>query len=130
MSREYLLDASALLAVIFDEPGADQIRNIFDECRIHSVNLAEVMRKMVYLGMPVDEVIAGFAELHLEVITEVSWQEATEIARLGPEAKRLGLSLGDCLCLVVAAKAGLVVVTADRRWSDIQGADVRIMQIR
>ena len=130
MSGEYLLDASALLALIFDEPGADQIRGVFDQCRIHSANLAEAMRKMVYLGMPADEVISRIAELHLEMITELAWEEAAAIARLGTEAKRLGLSLGDCLCLAVAATTGTVVVTADRRWSEIQGVDVRIMQIR
>lgn len=131
MSREkYLLDASALLALIFDEPGADQIRDIFDDCRIHSVNLAEAMRKMVFLGIPAEEVIARIAELHLEMITELAWEQSAAIARLGPEAKHLGLSLGDCLCLVVAASTESVVVTADRRWSEIQSSDLRVMQIR
>ena len=130
MNQEYLLDASALLALIFDEPGAGRIRDFFDECRIHSVNLAEAMRKMVYLGMPADEVISRIAELHLELITELPWEEAAAIAGLGTEAKRLGLSLGDCLCLAVARKRGAVAVTADRRWSEIQGGDPRIRQIR
>ena len=130
MSGKYLLDASALLALIFDEPGADQVRDVFDSTLIHAVNLAEVMRKMVSLGMPADQVIARIAELHLEIITEFTAGQAEEMARWAPESKRLGLSLGDSLCLVVAQAIDAVAVTADRRWSEIQGRDVQVIRIR
>lgn len=130
MTRHHLLDASALLALIFNEPGADRVREVIDDSRIHAVNLAEAMRKLVSLGMPPDKVIARLGELNLEVIEELSVKQVHEIARLAPEAKRLGLSLGDCLCLAVAESSGAVAVTAERRWSELRGRSVKIVQIR
>ena len=58
MTHRYLLDASALLAVIFQEPGADRVLEVIDDSEIHAVNLAEVMRKMVAVGMPPGEVVS------------------------------------------------------------------------
>jgi ribonuclease VapC len=130
VSRAHLLDASALLAVIFNEPGADRVLEVLDDCEIHAVNLAEVMRKLVGIGKPVEEVIARMDALDLEVIAEVGVRQVHDIARLAPEAKRLGLSLGDCVCLVTAEWKGMTAVTAERRWSELQGRDIRILQIR
>ncbi len=130
MRRRHLLDASAVLAVIFNEPGADRVEAVLDDSEIHAVNLAEVLCKLVSVGKPIDEVIARVDELNLDVIEELSVEQTREIARLTPEAKRLGLSLGDCVCLVVAEWTGMTAVTAERRWSEIQGRTVKVAQIR
>lgn len=45
MRRGHLLDASALLAVLFKEPGAENVLRIIDDSEIHAVNLAETIRK-------------------------------------------------------------------------------------
>ena len=130
MNYGHLLDASALLALIFNEPGAGQVRDVIDDSQVHAVNLGEVVRKLVALGMPVDEVIARIEDLKLEIVEELNSRHIQEIARLTVEAKRLGLSLGDCVCLVVAEFMGMAAVTADRRWSEVQGRNVNILQIR
>lgn len=130
MERKYLLDASALLAVIRNEPGADRVLAVLDNSEIHAVNLAEVVRKLVAFGKPVDEVIAYTDALNLEVLEELNVKQVHEVAKLAPEAKRLGLSLGDCVGLVIAEWLGMTAVTAERRWSEIRGRKVTILQIR
>jgi ribonuclease VapC len=130
VERKYLLDASALLAVIRNEPGADRVLAVLDNSEIHAVNLAEVVRKLVAFGKPVDEVIAYTDALNLEVLEELNVKQVHEVAKLAPEAKRLGLSLGDCVCLVIAEWLGMTAVTAERRWSEIRGRKVTILQIR
>jgi len=130
VNRRHLLDASALLALIFDEPGADTVREIIEDCRMHAVHLAEVLRKLVALGMPLDEVIARIADLHLDLVEELNAGHVNAIARMTPESKRLGLSLGDCVCLVIAESLDLRAVTADRRWSEVRDRNLEILQIR
>jgi ribonuclease VapC len=130
VTRNHLLDASALLALIFDEPGAGSVAEVIDDSAIHAVNLAEVMRKLVSLGIPVVEVIARIEELNLELIEALGMDRVFDIARLAPEAKRLGLSLGDCVCLVVAGSFDVTAVTAERRWSEVTGRKFKILQIR
>ena len=72
MTRNHLLDASALLALIRNEPGRDRVRAVLDDSQIHSVNLAEVARKMVSKGMPAAEVESLLDELRLDVVEELS----------------------------------------------------------
>lgn len=130
MTPQYLLDASALLAVIFNEPGAGRVFDLLDDSAIHTLHLAEVARKMVSIGMPADEVIARLGELSLETLEEFSVKHLHQIARLAPEAKRLGLSLGDCVCLTLAESLDRTAVTADRSWKEISGLNVKIDLIR
>jgi PIN domain nuclease of toxin-antitoxin system len=129
VKHKYLLDASALLALIHNEPGAEQVLAIIDDCEIHAVNLAEVMRKLVSVGKTVEEVIAYIEALNLDVIENLSVPQVRKLAELTPQAKRLGLSLGDCVCLTIAAWMGMTAVTTDRCWSE--GAfNVLVLQIR
>lgn len=130
MDRAYLMDASALIALIRNEPGSDRVKAVFDDSEIHAVNLAEVVRKMISNGMPPAEVQALLEDLHLAVIEEFGQAQAYVAGQLAAENLRLGLSLGDSVCLTVAERMGMTAVTADRRWSGLQGRDVKILQIR
>jgi PIN domain nuclease of toxin-antitoxin system len=130
MNRGHLLDASALLAVMFGEPGADKVRELLDDSRIHAVNLAETVRKLVDYRAPAEEAVSRIATLNLEVVEEFTAEQAYEIGRLAPEAKRLGLSLGDCVCLILAEWHGVTAVTADRDWRKVRGRKVKVLLIR
>lgn len=130
MTKRHLLDASALLAAIFSEPGSERVMEILDDCKIHALNLAEAMRKLVSLGRPAAEVISEIGSLELEVVDRLGMEHANEIARLAPEARRLGLSLGECVCLVTAKTEGLIAVTAERRWSELRLPKIKLLQIR
>jgi PIN domain nuclease of toxin-antitoxin system len=116
MSATYLLDASAVLALARREPGGDKVADLLDHSRIHAVNLGEVVRVLNGKGMPAEEVEGHLRALSLDVIEEINEDEVYSLGKWTIEAKQLGLSLGDCICLAAASKYGLIPVTTDRKW--------------
>jgi ribonuclease VapC len=128
--RGHLLDASALLAVLFKEPGSEVVARIIDDCAIHSVNLSETVRKMLQTGVPAGQTQEILDGLDLDVNPALTAPQAFAAGRLAFEARDRGLSPGDCVCLSVAAQTGQTVVTADRTWSEIPGLAVKVVQIR
>jgi PIN domain nuclease of toxin-antitoxin system len=65
MQGEYLLDASALLAVLLGEPGQEHVLAILDRSFVHSVNVAEVIARLIRSGVPVKAAKSAVSELHL-----------------------------------------------------------------
>ena len=53
MKAQFVLDASALLSLVLDEPGHERVDRILDRSRIHAVNLAEVAVIFGELATPV-----------------------------------------------------------------------------
>ena len=49
-----VLDASALLALLHDEPGADRVMAVLDHALISTINWSEVVQKAVGRGVPID----------------------------------------------------------------------------
>jgi ribonuclease VapC len=96
-----VLDASAVLAVLQDEPGADSLRPFLPRSVICSVNLAEVLAKLVRDGVPRDTAVAAVAALHLE---EVGF-DADDAQRSAAYVAK-GVSLGDRCFLAAAARHG------------------------
>ncbi len=68
MSDGVVLDASALLALPKDEPGAGEVAGVMAASRISAVNLAEVISHFIYTGMPASEVDAMLNPLPMTVI--------------------------------------------------------------
>ena len=130
MKPQYVLDASALLSIVLDEGGRERVDEIMDRSRIHAVNLAEVVGRLVRSGMPAERAVATLHELHLEVEEEFGVRQAEFCGALLGTRRDLGLSLGDCVCLTMAAWLGAVAVTADRRWKELDGAVVNDAKIR
>ena len=115
-----ILDASAVLAVLNGEPGQKKVIPILAESAISSVNLTEVVAKLLEAGM--DEARARLAVSVLGIGEIVGFTEdlAWEAARLRPLTKQYGLSLGDRACLALAIKLKLPAVTADKEWSKLK----------
>lgn len=130
MKAQFVLDASALLSIVLDEPGHERADRILDRSRIHAVNLAEVVARLVRSGMPAERAVATLHELHLEVEEEFGARQAEFCGALMGTRRDLGLSLGDCVCLTMAAWSGAVAVTADRRWKELDGTVVNAETIR
>ena len=130
MTDEFVLDASAVLSMLLTESGHDRVKQILDRSRIHAVNLAEVIGRLVRVGMPADKAAAVLRGLYLEVDEEFGIARAECCGTLLGTRRDLGLSLGDCLCLTVAASLGAVAVTADRRWKELDGARMGSLAIR
>lgn len=123
-----VLDTSAVMALILNEPGADVVEANLEGALISAVNLAEVGAKMLEKGASLDVIEA---EIRAAQITIVPFDEAQAIesARLWPLTKHRGLSLGDRACLALTAVTGHPVLTADREWANV-GLDLDILLIR
>jgi PIN domain nuclease of toxin-antitoxin system len=130
VKAQFVLDASALLSILLDEPGHHRVDRILDRSRIHAVNLAEVVGRLVRSGMPADRAVATLDELQLEVEEEFGTRQAGFCGALLGTRRDLGLSLGDCVCLTTAAWLAAVAVTADRRWKELDGTVVNNETIR
>ena len=130
MKARFVLDASALLSFVLEEGGHQRVDRILDRSRIHAVNLAEVVGRLVRSGMPAEKAVETLHELHLEVEEEFGARQAEFCGVLLGTRRDLGLSLGDCVCLTMAASLGAVAVTADRRWKELDGTVVNDQTIR
>jgi len=125
-----VLDASTVLALLFEEPGAEIVRAQLRTGVIGAANLAEVLAKLSDHGLPAVEAVRAVAILGLEVAPMTEGQ-AQRSAELRPVTRSAGLSLGDRACLALAAELGAPAVTADRGWGAVAGpAGVRVQVIR
>jgi PIN domain nuclease of toxin-antitoxin system len=119
-----VLDASAFLAYLRDETGAEIVENaLIDGCYISIINWVEVLSKVVDLGESPDEIIKrlrdeGLLENSLEIIA-CNEEDAITIAKFRPLTKSAGLSLGDRACLALGKRLNLPVLTADKVWSSL-----------
>ena len=119
---EPVLGASALLAVMLEERGAEKVRDLLPGAIIGAVNLAEVVAKLQERGVPDEEIDRAIARLDLPVIP-FDMAQAMVAGKL--RARTLGLSLGDRACLALAVVRGTPAVTMDRGWSALDiGAEV------
>ncbi|MBE9259963.1 MULTISPECIES: PIN domain-containing protein [Aphanizomenonaceae] len=119
-----VLDASAFLAYLRDEPGAEIVENaLIDGCYISIINWVEVLSKVVDLGESPEEIIKrlrdeGLLENSLEIVA-CNEQDAITIAKFRPLTKSTGLSLGDRACLALGKRLNLPVLTADKVWTSL-----------
>lgn len=125
-------DASALLAYLFDEPGADAVERVLaGTAYMTTVNFCEVLSKLDDRGVPSDQALEQLRDrgvmdaLELEDFT---LPLAVEAARLRSAGRPLGLSLGDRACLALARVKGCPAVTADSVWTQIPGAAVELIR--
>ena len=123
-----VLDASAVLALLAEEPGADEVEALLDGSAMSAVNLAEVLQKSIQhdvdtQGLEYDLQGLGVELYPFDVI------HARTTAELWERAPRAGLSLGDRACLSLAFGLGAVAVTTDRHWAELDiGIPVRVIR--
>jgi PIN domain nuclease of toxin-antitoxin system len=124
-----VLDASALLAVLNREPGAEKLTpQLLSAATSSTVNLAEVQGKLVRRGIKPDEAW----EATLSPIREAAvftGEQAKIAGSLIAQTSSLGLSLGDRACLALGIALKAPVYTADRSWKNLK-LGVRIHLVR
>ena len=103
-----VLDATAVLALIQDEPGAASLMALLPGAVVGSVNAAEVLAKLIARGLPREAALAAFESLHLEVMDFGPRDAATSSAYV-----QKNVSLGNRCFLASAARFG-VGWTSDR----------------
>jgi PIN domain nuclease of toxin-antitoxin system len=123
-----VLDASALLALLNAEPGADLVAAALPEAIISAINLSEVVAKLADAGMPEAAIREALQSLRLDVMA-FGDEQAYDAGLMRPATRSSGLSLGDRGCLSLARRLGLSALTADRGWEDLSiGAEVRMIR--
>lgn len=123
-----VLDASAVLAVYLDEPGADQVRMVLPGALLSSVNYTEVVGKCLDRGEAMSGVLRKLAAMGLHVVAH-DLQLAQRTGALRPLTRRFGLSLADRACLALAERERAPVLTADRNWKSLElGLDIRLIR--
>jgi ribonuclease VapC len=113
-----VLDASALLASAFGEPGADLVRSEISGALISAANWSEFVQKVQQNGINTQGMRAELEGAGLRIVP-MSVQQAETAAELWPMTRPLGLSLADRLCLALALAQPSRVFTADRVWTQL-----------
>lgn len=123
-----VLDASAVLALLFAEPGAERVADVIaDNAVISTVNLSEVAALLVRRGQEPEETLVPVREqVAVEPFTS---EDALTAAKLSPLTAPKGFSLGDRACLALAKRLAARAVTAERAWAQLD-VDVQIEPIR
>ena len=124
-----VFDASAILALLRDEPGGDIVAQYIGDGLISAVNLQEVIKGLLRRDVPIDAALAMLDALHLEVRPH-GRDDAIAAAKLYPVTKEFGSGLGDRTCMALAIAEGLPVVTADQQWARIDVPGLRLLLAR
>ena len=113
-----VLDASAVLALLHEERGWEEVKGLLPGALISAVNLLEVVTRLVDRGDSVAEAQEILGLFRLEVIP-LTTELAYLAAELRPLTRRAGLSLGDRACLATAMSRNATAVTGDRAWAGL-----------
>jgi ribonuclease VapC len=121
-----VLDASALLAMIHGEPGADMVRTSVSDSVVSSINWAETVQKISAEGLDPEETRNDLLDAGLR-IASFDREDAETTAMLWPRAR--SVSLADRACLALARRLGLPVLTADGAWAALDlGIAIRLIR--
>jgi len=116
--NEVVLDASALLAFLNQEKGSEIITQYLDRSAMSSINLSEVIAKLVDRNMPEEVIQELVSQLKIDIIP-VDQEQAVTVGFLRSQTRSKGLSLGDRICLALGLQLNLPVLTTDRAWEKV-----------
>lgn len=114
----YVLDASALMAVIRREPGNEYVEARMDGALMSAVNASEAIMRSVEKGFSEDLVMLLIANQQVELVP-FDTGLAVDTARLRPATRQIGLSFSDRACIATAISRKAIIVTADRIWATL-----------
>lgn len=128
MAEASVVDSSAVLAVIYDEPGNAAVVDLLAGALMSTVNLAEVHTRLVRDGVPPGRawnrlMSMGFTPCVFEP------SQARAAAEMVAQTSPRGLSLGDRACLALALERKAKVYTTDRAWNGLSlGIDIEVIR--
>jgi len=119
MSKQVVLDASAVLSLLYREAGSSLVSEYMQhETAISTVNLAEIISKQQELGVPPKEMISLLQLMGVE-IHPFDEKAAIQVGLLRTLTKSFGLSLGDRACIALGQLLNCPIITADRVWTQL-----------
>lgn len=126
----FVLDASAVLAMLLGEPGTAKVKDVLSDAALTTVNLSEIAGHYARSGVAEDDIRRVLDPLPVERVIfdeELAFGAAT----LVPATREAGLSLGDRACLALARRLAVPAITADRIWLGVaRSIGVRVELIR
>lgn len=123
-----VLDTSAIIAVINNEPGAERVLLVSDGASVSTLIVAEVASWLAVRDVHEDEVHRTIADFKL-VVQPFHQAQAITTGLLVAKTRRRGLSLADRACLALAMELGMPVLTGDRVWRDLDiGVEVQLFR--
>jgi len=123
-----VLDASAVLAWLHEEPRGEQVNDHLSDASISSVNWSEVVQKSLARKADIEGMKEEFIAIGLS-IEPFDASQAEIAGRLWNSTRKHGMSLGDRACLALAKEKSLPVLTADRVWKQLKlGLDIRLLR--
>jgi PIN domain nuclease of toxin-antitoxin system len=123
------MDASAVLALVRDESGADKVASHVGRAAISAVNLQEVIIELLLGGLDAATIREILDELRLDVHPH-DVEAAYAAASLHTQTKEFGRGLGDRSCLALAMQLGVPALTADREWKKVKIKGLKVERIR
>ena len=124
-----VLDASAVLALIREEPGADRVAPYIGSAAISAVNLQEVVNDLLLSGLDEATIRELLEELRLDVRSH-DVAAAYAAAALHAQTRQYGRGLGDRSCLALAVQLDVPALTADREWKKLKIKSLKLLPIR
>ena len=124
-----VLDASAVIALLRDEPGAGVVAAYAGDALISAVNVQEVAKALLTRGIPLAIARRMIDALRLEVRPH-GVEDAYAAAGLYDATRSRGSGLGDRTCMALAISAGLPAITTDRAWGELAIAGLEVILAR
>jgi len=119
-SNRVVLDASAILALIHQEPGSEKLpKALLEMAAVSTVNLAEVQGKLVVAGWNSEDAWEDANSAVREVFAFTP-EHAKNTGTLIAQTRASGLSLGDRACLALALELSAPVYTTDKSWKSLK----------
>jgi PIN domain nuclease of toxin-antitoxin system len=126
--NKFVLDASAVLALLNKENGWEKVFEVFSDSYICTVNLSEVITKLVDINIPETDINNILNSLNFKIVN-FNYKISFRAGLLQKITKIKGLSLGDRACIATGIEKKLPILTADKVWKDI-ALTVEIIVIR
>ena len=124
-----VFDASAVLALVRDEPGADKVALHVGRAAISAVNLQEIIKELLLSGLDEATTRELLDELRLDVRAH-DVGAAYAAAGLHAQTRQYGRGLGDRSCLALAMQLGVPALTADQEWKKVRVKNLKLEHIR
>lgn len=123
-----MIDASALIALLLDEPGAQAVERLLGRAVMSVVNWAEVLQRFRAHGVETAGKRESVEALGVGIVGFTP-EDAEAVAELWEPTRAAGLSLADRACLALARRLDLPAHTADRDWRKVD-VGVEVVLIR
>jgi PIN domain nuclease of toxin-antitoxin system len=124
----HVLDASAILALLLGEPGGEHVEEAGPTALVSTVNLSEVVAKMLDRGASLAVVLRRLGRIPFTVVA-FDRDMAEKAGALRDRTREGNISFADRACLALAVENGLPVLTGDRDWTKLKlGIDIRLIR--